>query len=173
MVALEEAGVFGAHVLDVGCGTGALSIFLASRGHSVVGVDAVDAAIEKAREKAAQASAEVEFVLGDVLETLPGFAEKFDAVVDVGFFHALTDEQRPVFASELADVLSAGGTYAMLCFSDRVPGAFGPRRVSEDEIRDAFSAPGFVVREVRAASLHTAVPDRPVIDANLAIVERL
>ncbi len=54
MVALEDAGTFGPRVLDVGCGTGALSLFLASRGHEVLGVDAVDAAIEQARAKASE-----------------------------------------------------------------------------------------------------------------------
>ena len=104
--------------------------------------------------------------------TLPELGERFDAVVDVGFFHALSDEQREGFARALALVLESGGVYAMLCFSDRVPGAFGPRRVSEAEIRDVFGGPEFHVREVRPAKLSTAVAERPVIDANLAVVER-
>jgi cyclopropane fatty-acyl-phospholipid synthase-like methyltransferase len=173
MVALEDSGALGARVVDVGCGTGALSLFLASRGHQVVGVDAVPAAIEAARAKAEPQGLTVDFVVGDVLETLPSLEAGFDAVVDVGFFHALTDEQRPQFARVLADALAPGGVYAMLCFSDRVPGAFGPRRVSEAEIRATFSGPEFSVREVRPAELRTAVAERPVIDANLAVIERV
>jgi SAM-dependent methyltransferase len=172
MVALEHAGTFGPRVLDVGCGTGALSLFMASRGHEVLGVDAVDAAIEQARAKASERGLDAGFVVGDVLPMLPDLGERFDAVVDVGFFHSLTDEQREGFARVLASVLEPGGIYAMLCFSDRVPGAFGPRRVSEAEIRATFSDSEFRVREVRPAELHTAVAERPVIDANLAVVER-
>ena len=173
MVTLEDAGTFGARVLEVGCGTGALSLFLASRGHEVLGVDAVDIAIEQARAKASERGLAARFVIGDVLVMLRDLGEPFDAVVDVGFFHALSDEQREGFARALASVLEPGGVYAMLCFSDRVPGAFGPRRVTEAEIRATFSGPEFCVREVRPAELHTAVAERPVIDANLAVVERL
>jgi SAM-dependent methyltransferase len=174
IVALEATGVIGACVLDVGCGTGETALFLASRGHEVVGVDAVPVAIEQAREKAEERKLPVKFVAGDVLDTMPWIEGRpFDSVVDVGFFHALSDEQRLPFALELADALAWGGIYAMLCFSDRVPGEFGPRRVSEAEIRGVFAGPMFRVREVRAAELHSARPEMPVVDANLAIIERL
>ena len=172
MVTLEEAGTFGARVLDVGCGTGALSLYLASRGHHVVGVDGAAAAVEAARSRAAERGFDVEFVEGDVLATVPELPVRFDSIVDVGFFHALTDEQRVGFAQIVSAALNRGGVYAMLCFSERVPGDFGPRRVSEAEIRATFTGPEFSIREVRAAQLHTAVPSRPTIDANLALVER-
>jgi len=172
IVALEGAGAFGARVLDVGCGTGENALFLASRGHDVTGVDVVLAAIEAARAKADSRGLHVRFEVGDVLHVLPRLGESFDAVTDVGFFHALSDEQRADFAEVLAGVLAPGGIYAMLCFSDRVPGYLGPRRVSEAEIRATFGAvPRFRVREIRSAELHTAVATMPIVDANLAIVE--
>lgn len=174
VVALEASGIFGPCVLDVGCGTGETALFLASRGHEVVGVDAVPVAIQQAREKAEDRKLSVKFVAGDVLDTMPWIEGRpFDSVIDIGFFHALSDEQRLTFAHELADALARGGMYAMLCFSDRVPGEFGPRRVSEAEIRGVFVAPLFHVREVRAAELHSARPEMPVVDANLALIERL
>ena len=36
-------------------------------------------------------------------------------------------------------MLRAGGTCYLMCFSDRQPGDFGPRRVRQDELRAAFS----------------------------------
>lgn len=174
MVVLEDAKTFGLRVLDIGCGTGEVALFLASRGHEVLGIDGVDAAISQARDKAAERGLDARFMVGDVLDTVPALEDRpFDAVVDVGFFHALSDEQRATLAEELVDVLAPGGIYAMLCFSDRVPGGFGPRRVSESEIRTVFSRDGLTVREVRPAELHSARPEMPLVDANLAIIERV
>jgi len=173
MVALDDAGVFGPRVLDVGCGTGETALFFASRGHDVTGVDAVPAAIETAQARAVERELDICFRAADVLEVLPELTGRFHAVVDVGFFHALSDEQRADFAEKLVERLAPGGVYAMLCFSDRVPGAWGPRRVSEGEIRATFSGEAWHVREVRTAGLHSAVESMPVVDANLAIVERL
>jgi len=173
MVALEDAATFGPRVLDIGCGTGEVALFLASRGHEVLGIDGVDSAIVQARVKAKERGLNARFVVGDVLGLLPTLEGRpFDAVVDVGFFHALSDEQRTTLAEELVDTVAPGGVYVMLCFSDRVPGAFGPRRVSEAEIRSVFSGDGLGVREVRPAELHSARPEMPVVDANLAIIER-
>lgn len=172
IVALDEAGQLGPVVIDVGCGTGENALFLASRGHHVTGIDAAQAAIATARAKAEERGLEAEFIAADVLKALPEIGMSADAVIDVGFFHSLSDEERPVFVDGLARVLASSGVYAMLCFSDRVPGDLGPRRVSEAEIRLAFWGRRWIVREIRPAELHSAVPARPIVDANLAIIER-
>lgn len=172
IVRLEDAGVFGPRVLDVGCGTGQTALFLASRGHDVTGIDAAPAAIDVAKARAAERGLDVCFRAADVLEVLPDLVGSFHAVTDVGFFHALSDGQRTDFAARLAEKLAPGGVYAMLRFSERVPGAWGPRRVSEAEIRGTFAGPAWRVREIRAAELHSAVEAMPVVEANLALVER-
>jgi SAM-dependent methyltransferase len=172
IVALEDAGIFGPRVLDVGCGTGQTALFLAERGHDVVGIDAASTAIDIAKRRAAERQLDICFRHADAIEVLPSLIGRFHSVTDVGFFHALADDRRVRFVSELAEKIAPGGVYAMLCFSDRVPGQWGPRRVSEADIRAAFAGEQWRVREVRAAELVSAVEAMPTVDANLAIVER-
>lgn len=136
--ALAVAGVLHGKVLDVGCGTGEHALLAASLGLEVVGVDTAPRAIERAEKKAQQRRLTARFRVWDALR-LSELGERFDTVLDCGLFHIFSDEDRPRFADSLAAVLSSGGRYYMLCFSERQPGDWGPRRVSQAEIHQAFS----------------------------------
>jgi len=153
-VGLEEAGAIRGSVLDVGCGTGENALYLAARGHEVWGIDFVSVAIERAKEKAAERGLLVHFQVGDALE-LNQLGRTFDTVIDCGLFHTFNDDERPVFVKRLAQVLRPGGEYHVLCFSDREPPGEGPRRVTQDEIRNAFGD-AWKVREIRESSFETA-----------------
>src|SRR5438128_152494 len=52
-------------VLDVGCGTGFLSLLLAELGHRVIGIDIADAMLATARQKAAGRRLAVDFRYAD------------------------------------------------------------------------------------------------------------
>lgn len=136
-VVLEEAGEIVGDVLDVGCGTGENALFLASRGHVVWGVDAAPTAIEQSRKKAEERGSTATFLVHDAL-ALPDLGRTFDRVIDSGLFHALSDPDRPRYARSLAGVLRTGGTIFMLAFSEFEPGDYGPRRVTQAEIRATF-----------------------------------
>ncbi|MGZ7164416.1 MAG: class I SAM-dependent methyltransferase [Halobacteriota archaeon] len=148
---LEEAGEITGAVLDVGCGTGENALYLAARGHEVWGVDFTARAIETARDKATQRHLSVTFLVQDVLY-LDTLGRRFDTVIDSGLFHALSDEERPYFARSVAIVLRRGGTYFMLCVSELQPGTYGPRRVTQAEIRETF-ARGWRVNYIKAARM--------------------
>jgi len=77
-------------------------------------------------------------------------AMQFSTATDSGFFHTLSDQERPVFVENLAAVLPSGGKYFMLCFSDEEPGGYGPRRITEKEIRDTF-LDGWIINFIRPA----------------------
>jgi hypothetical protein len=47
----------------------------------------------------------------------------------------------------------------MLCFSDRQPGTFGPRRVSKAEIEAAFAPPAWRIDAIDAATMDTNMDD--------------
>jgi SAM-dependent methyltransferase len=173
LVRAEDEGLVRGDVLDVGCGTGENALFFACRGHDVLGVDLAEKAIAEARRKAEERglAARARFEVRDIV-TDPGLGRTFGTVTDSGFFHALDDGSRARFVQALASLLAPGGLYLMLCFSDRVPGSFGPRRISEREIRDAFAGEAWRVREVRASRLESSVKLVPWVPAWFAVVER-
>ena len=166
---LEAAGEIAGRVLDVGCGTGDNAIYLASRGYETWGVDSAPTAIAAARRKARGRGVRVTFVDGDALD-LESLGRTFDTVVDCGFFHTLDDVERLRFAAGLEAALVPGGRYHMLCFSELQPGEYGPRRVTQPEIRATFGK-GFHVDSIREAAFETAW-GHPAVRAWLASLTR-
>jgi cyclopropane fatty-acyl-phospholipid synthase-like methyltransferase len=135
---LAKAGDLLGRVLDAGCGTGEHALLAASLGHEALGVDLSTKAIELAETKAAARGVDARFLVADALR-LVDLDERFETVLDCGLFHVLHDDERGCYLDSLSAVVPPGGRYHMLCFSDRQPGDWGPRRVTQDEIRTAFS----------------------------------
>ena len=172
-VALADAGLLSGRTLDAGCGTGEHTLLAASHGADATGVDIAPTAVERARAKAAERGVAARFEVADVLDLSPlGLAGQLDAVIDSGVFHVFSDDDRPRYVASLAEVLRPGGRMYLMCFSDRQPGDFGPRRVSQDELRTAFSR-GWTVESITAASFDIhAVDGMPQAQAWLAVLRR-
>ncbi len=75
----EWTGAGPRRVLDVGCGTGVLSLLLAALEHDVTGVDFAPRMLARARSKTARSDHEIDFVRGDA-ETLPVQTDTVDLV---------------------------------------------------------------------------------------------
>jgi len=149
-VDLAERGEFTSPVLDSGCGTGENSLVLAARGFDVTGIDIAPTAIERARTKARRRGLAVRFEVGDVL-ALDRLGQRYASVVDCGVFHTFDDILRPLYVESLAAAVVDGGVVHLLCFSDRVPGTMGPRRVTQSELHAAFAYGWQVERIVESA----------------------
>jgi SAM-dependent methyltransferase len=146
---LAREGDLVGRVLDAGCGTGEHALMAASLGNEAVGVDLSVRAIELAKTKATERGVEARFFVADALR-LVDLGEQFDTVLDCGLFHVLNDGERERYVGSLAEVVPPGGRFHMLCFSDRQPGDWGPRRVTQDEIRVAFSV-GWTIESIESA----------------------
>lgn len=136
-------------VLDTGCGTGENALFFAQQGHTVTGIDFLERPIAEAKRKAQERGLSATFRVLDALH-LEKLSESFDSVIDCGLFHVFSDEDRARYVAGLASVVRPGGRLFLLCFSDRESPGDGPRRVSQQELRETF-AEGWEIESIEAA----------------------
>lgn len=103
--------------LDLGCGTGTNSIYLAQHGWEAWGVDFTARAIKIARRKAHAAGVNVHFLQGDVtrLEKLP-LTPPFTLFLDIGCFHGLAPDERPAYARGLARLAAPDALFLLYAF---------------------------------------------------------
>jgi SAM-dependent methyltransferase len=125
--------------LDLGCGTGDSSIYLAKHGWRVTGVDFVGKALDKARTKAAARQAEVNFLQADVTRlSSEGVGSDFGLIVDNGCLHGMSDADRDAYVREVTAVAATDAHLLIVGFS---PGTTRPvRGITEAEVERRFAA---------------------------------
>jgi SAM-dependent methyltransferase len=136
---LADSGALTGALLDAGCGTGEHTMLAARCGARALGIDISRRAIEIARRKATERAAGARFQVFDALR-LGSLDEAFNTILDSGLFHVFDDTARLRYVTALHAVLRPGGHLHLMCFSDRQPGDWGPRRVTEGELRGAFAS---------------------------------
>jgi ubiquinone/menaquinone biosynthesis C-methylase UbiE len=92
--------------LDIGCGTGFLSLELWARGHRVTAIDFAPAMLERARSKAAEQGASIGFGQADA-EALPFAPERFDLAVSRHLLWTLPHPEAAI--NEWVRILRPGG----------------------------------------------------------------
>jgi len=108
----------GERVLDVGCGTGALTLLAKQRAGAagqVCGLDAAPEMIEAARHKAARQQAEVDFRVG-VIEQMPYPDGSFDVVLSSLMMHHLPADLKPIALAEIRRALRTNGRLVIVDF---------------------------------------------------------
>jgi SAM-dependent methyltransferase len=141
--AAEASGATPGRALDLGCGTGTTSIYLAAHGWDVAGVDYAPNAIRRARRAARRTlPGTAHFLSADVSRPdLLDRAAAFDLVVDVGCLHGLNAAQRSGYAANVTRLTRPGATFLLYAF---MPGFShdGRRRIGidADGLRALFGA---------------------------------
>jgi SAM-dependent methyltransferase len=158
LAALIEQGKFHGDVLDVGCGEAAISLTLAERGQTTVGLDLSPTAIELARREAAKRGlTTATFEVADI-STFTGYDGRFGTIVDSTLFHSIPVEAREGYQKSISRAAAPGASYFALVF-DRAGAPEGPiNAVTADELRDAVSD-YWVVDEIRPARIYANLPD--------------
>jgi SAM-dependent methyltransferase len=127
--------------LDVGCGTGGPSVYLALHGWKVTGVDVVARALAQARARARDAGVSLHLVHGDVTRAAKEVTAcgPYRLLLDTGCYHGLDVADRVRYAELVGQVAEDGA--ALLMFALTPGGASRPRTfrgASEEEIRARF-----------------------------------
>lgn len=125
-------------LLDIGCGNGWVSLYLASRGIHVRGIDSSPTAIAQAQQLAQQSqlSEMAVFEVGDGLH-LPYESESFDAVLDRGFFHHVPEDEYERYIAEVTRVLQDKGLLSIHTFTTRNKGV-GRHHFTLEDINRIF-----------------------------------
>lgn len=151
LVARAEAGrrpPYG-KALDVGTGSAVWGVRLAKRGWDVTGVDIVEKALRRARERADRERVELQLIRADVTAlTAAGTGSGFRLLLDTGTFHGLDNAQRGVMGRELSAVASPDATLILDCFAPLRRGPL-PRGADRAAIEQAF--PGWEITDVEVA----------------------
>ncbi len=162
LAALIEQGRFHGDVLDAGCGEGAISLALAERGHTTVGLDASPTAIELARREAGRRGlSNAGFEVADISDFSgfpAGSAGRFGTIVDSTLFHSMPVELREGYQRSIVRAAAPGASYFVLVF-DKAAVPDGPiNAVTSEELREAVSK-YWVVEEIRPARIHAQLPN--------------
>lgn len=135
--------------LDVGTGSAVWGVQLAKRGWDVTGIDIVEKALRRARERVDDAGVEMRVAHGDVTALQEAHVGSgFRLVLDTGTFHSLTDAQREAMGRGVTAVTAPDATMILDCFA---PGRRGPlpRGASRADLERAFI--GWTVTDVEVA----------------------
>ena len=96
-------------ILDLGCGTGRNSNYLADKGNNVIGIDVSRKALEIARTRARDIGVNVDYRLGDIGGWYEIADNSIDLILDVTSSNSLDEKGRGVYLNEMNKVLKKDG----------------------------------------------------------------
>jgi cyclopropane fatty-acyl-phospholipid synthase-like methyltransferase len=125
--------------LDIGCGTGTQSVYMAQQGWEVTGLDDLEQPLRRARARAQASGVAVQWVRGNATRlTESGIAPGFDLVFDRGCFHGLNATERAGYVAGVTQLAAPNATLLMMCFA-RNDVRMAPAGADKAELVASFS----------------------------------
>jgi 2-heptyl-1-hydroxyquinolin-4(1H)-one methyltransferase len=156
--ALIEQGKFHGDVLDAGCGEAAISLHMAERGYTTVGLDQSPTAIALAKAEAARRGlTNATFEVADISK-FGGYDGRFGTIVDSTLFHSMPVALREGYQESIVRAAAPGASYFVLVFDKAGMPDSPANPVTEAELRDIV-AKYWTVDEIRPARIHGVFPD--------------
>jgi 2-heptyl-1-hydroxyquinolin-4(1H)-one methyltransferase len=152
LAALVDQRKFHGVVLDIGCGEGALSLYAAERGYTVVGLDFSPTAIDFARREATKRGLVYATFEVDDATSFTGYDGCFDTICDSGLLHSIPTESRDDYQESIAHAAAPEASYFVLAF-DRAGMPDLPTALTAEELREAVSK-YWQVDEIQPARIH-------------------
>ena len=158
LAALIEQDKFHGDVLDVGCGEAALSLDLAERGYTTVGLDLSPTAIELARAEAAKRGlTNATFEVADI-SAFTGYDSTFGTIVDSTLFHSMPVERREGYQQSIVRAAAPGASYFVLTFdATNMPEDTPVTAVTAEQLRDIVGK-YWEIDDIRPARIHANIP---------------
>ena len=127
--------------LDIGCGGGTDSIFLASQGWDTTALDFMPKALEYTQQRAAERGVSVTPVVADITEWEP--PQQYDIVLDHGLLHNMDPVRYDAYRKTVMKALAPDGEFVLLHWHPRYEGQpngkMGPTRVGREDIKSFFA----------------------------------
>ena len=149
--------------LDVGCGAGVFSVWLAEQGMDVTGIDVIPEAIAMAQARANEHRVHVTFINGDLFTYAPD--RPFDLVFDSGCLHALVGGNVHKYKRQLLVWLGSDDDFVLLHWGKRHAldwRPIGPRRRTEKEVEEIF-APELKLLQTEVTDFDAPMPFGPKV----------
>lgn len=158
LATLIEQGKFHGDVLDVGCGEAAVSLYLAERGYTTVGLDLAPTAIDLAcREAEKRGLTNASFEVADI-SSFTGYDGRFGTIVDSTLFHSIPVEAREGYLQSIVRAAEPGASYFVLVFDKAAIPEGPPYAVTRDELRAVVSK-YWDIDEIKPARIYATFPE--------------
>ena len=152
--------------LDLGCGSGVFSAWLAKQGYEVTGLDVIPRAIEMSNERAVAEGVQVNWINADLLSW--NAPSQFDVIVDSGCLHSLIGGDVSRYKEQLLRWLAPGSDYVLGHFGKRHAldwRPVGPTRRTRDQLVQLFTPPLEVVKH-QQSEMTVPLPIGPIVQGH-------